>query len=110
MARPRIKVDTEAVVKLASIGCTTSEIASIVNCSKDTLERRYAAELNKGRENGKTRLRRLMWQSAEKGNVVIQIWLSKNLLGYSDKQEISTPDDAPKLVLAYSLPAKGPEA
>lgn len=61
-------------------------------------------------EPRRIKLRQLMWQSAEKGNVVMQIWLSKNILGYSDKQEISTPEDAPKLVLAYALPARGSEA
>lgn len=35
----------------------------------------------------KTKLRQLMWKSAEAGNVTMQIWLSKNILGYSDKTE-----------------------
>ncbi len=87
MARPKLKIDPEQVYKLASIGCTNGEMASFFNCSKDTLENRFSAEIAKGRDGGKTRLRRLMWQSCDKGNVVMQIWLSKNLLGYSDKIE-----------------------
>lgn len=39
------------------------------------------------REYKKTKLRELLWKSAEKGNVAAQIWLSKQLLGYSDKVE-----------------------
>ncbi len=85
MARPKIKINPEDVKKLASIGCTISEMASFFECSRDTIERRFAAEVLKGRDGGKTRLRRLMWQSAEKGNAVMQIFLAKNVLGYSDK-------------------------
>lgn len=88
MARPPIPIDADEVIKLASIGCSNDEIAAFFDCSKDTIERRFAAELNKGRENGKTRLRRLQWQSATKGNVVMQIWLGKQMLGQKDKQEL----------------------
>lgn len=88
MARPQIPIDADEVIKLASIGCSNSEIAAFFDCSEDTIERRFAGELSKGRENGKTRLRRLQWQSATKGNVVMQIWLGKQMLGQKDRQEI----------------------
>lgn len=88
MARPQIPIDADEVIKLASIGCSNSEIAAFFDCSEDTIERRFAGELAKGRENGKTRLRRLQWQSATKGNVVMQIWLGKQMLGQKDRQEI----------------------
>lgn len=88
MARPQLEIDGKEVMKLASIGCSNDEIAAFFDCSKDTIERRFAAELHKGRENGKTRLRRLQLQAAQKGNVVMLIWLGKQMLGQSDKQEI----------------------
>jgi hypothetical protein len=88
MARPLLQIDSKEVEKLASIGCSNSEIAAFFECSKDTIEGRFSAELHKGRENGKTRLRRWQLQSAEKGNVAMLIWLGKQMLGQKDKQEI----------------------
>ena len=38
-------------------------------------------------EYRRAKLRQLMWKTAEKGNCVMQIWLSKQILGYSDKVE-----------------------
>lgn len=86
MAKPK-PIDPVEVEKLAAMGCTTKEIASFFDCSRDTIERRFAAILEKGKEKGKAKLRRLQWQSAEKGNVVMQIWLGKNYLGQTDKVE-----------------------
>lgn len=87
MARPKKHVDADQVLKLAAIGCSNKEIASFFDVSEDTIERRFAGQLSKGREEGKTRLRRLQWQSAEKGNVVMQIWLGKQILGQTEKVE-----------------------
>jgi len=87
MARPKIKIDATEVEKLAAMGCTTEEIAAFFDCSRDTIERRFAAKLLKGKERGRTRLRRLQWQAAEKGNPTLLIWLGKQYLGQSDKIE-----------------------
>ncbi len=95
MARPKKVIDPEQVLKLAAMGCMTSEIAAFFDCSSDTIERRFAAIVAKGKQQGKTKLRRLMWQNAEKGNAVMQIWLSKNILGYSDKIEQEISSDTP---------------
>lgn len=88
MARPKLDIDSKEVEKLAAIGCTNDEIAAFFDCSKDTIEGRFSANLRKGRENGKTRLRRLQLQAAEKGNVAMLIWLGKQMLGQKDKHEI----------------------
>lgn len=87
MARPRKQVDEEVIVRLARIGCTVAEIAAVTGCSKDTLERRFAASIEKGREQGRRSLRRMQWKAAKGGNVTMQIWLGKQLLGQTDKQE-----------------------
>lgn len=87
MARPKLEIDPVLVEELAGIGCKNKEIAVIAGCSTDTLERRYAAELEKGRENLKVSLRRWQLESARRGNVVMLIWLGKQILGQSDKLE-----------------------
>ena len=83
--RPRIVIDGNQVEAMAQIGCTTDEIGSVVGCSRDTLERRFAAEIVKGRLGGKVRLRKIQMNVALSGNVTMLIWLGKQGLGQSDK-------------------------
>jgi len=88
MARPRKVIDERQVEALASIMCTTEEIAAVVGCSTDTLERRFAAALENGRLRGKQSIRRKMYHLAMEGNAMMLIWLSKQYLGHADKQEV----------------------
>jgi len=48
-------------------------------------------------ESGKSILRRLQWQAALGGNITMQIWLGKQLLGQSDRQsaELTGDGDGP---------------
>jgi len=112
MARPRKRIDPEIVERLAMIGCTTAEIASVCECSSDTLERRFAAILRKGREKGKSSLRRMQWKAAESGNVTMMIWLGKQLLGQRERLEHSGEDGGPLVVkiMRYSDAGTDPSA
>jgi hypothetical protein len=85
--RPKKTIDGETVEELAAIGCTNTEIASIVRCSVDTLDRRFAEEMDKGRSNCKKRLRQVQMDAALGGNIVMMIFLGKQMLGQSDKIE-----------------------
>ena len=82
-------IDPKEVEKLAALGCTNTEIASFFGCSKDLITKSYSTNVTKGKERGKTRLRQMQWRSAEKGSVPMLIWLGKQVLGQSDKQEIT---------------------
>ncbi len=89
MARPKkYDIDPEQVEKLAALGCTNVEIGSFFGCDESLISKSYSGNLIKGRAKGKTRLRQMQWKSAEQGNVSMQIWLGKQMLGQSDKQEI----------------------
>jgi hypothetical protein len=90
MARPPIDIDAGEVYKLAKLHASNKEIADWFGCSTDTIERRFAAELAKGRSEGRLNLRRMQWASAVKGNVAMQIWLGKQVLGQIDQP---IPDD-----------------
>ena len=93
MPRPKkYNIDKEQVEKLASFGCSNTEIASFFGCSKDLISKSYSTNVAKGKDKGKIRLRQLLWKSAERGNVAMQIWLSKQYLGMTDKQEITTTE------------------
>lgn len=101
MARPKLEIDPNLVEELAGINCTVQEISAVIGCDKRTLERRFAAEIEKGRERGKSSLKRKMWETAQGGNVVMMIWLSKQMLGYTEKvvnvQDQKLLEDAKKL-------------
>ena len=93
MARPKkYNIATEQVEKLAGLGCTNVEIASFFGCDESLIRKSYSEYIAKGREKGKIRLRQLQMRAAEKGNVAMLIWLGKQMLGQTDKQEITTTD------------------
>ena len=85
--RPLIDIQPEMVEKLASIGCTGDEIATVLGCCRDTLYARFSDSLKKGQHQAKVALRHMQWQAATSGNVTMQIWLGKNILGQSNTQE-----------------------
>ena len=89
MARPKkYEIDTKQIEQLASFGCTNTEIASFFGCDESLIRKSYSEFLTKGRDKGKIKLRQLQWRSAEKGNTSMLIWLGKQLLAQTDKQEI----------------------
>jgi hypothetical protein len=80
-------IDGNQVETLAGRFWTKSEIAAFMNCHVDTITNRFQEIYLKGKENGKAKLRDLQLKSAMSGNVTMQIWLGKQYLGQSDKQE-----------------------
>ena len=100
VGRPRIKLDIEILKNLASIGCPTYEIASVVGVSARTLERNYAEIIDTHREVGKSSLRKKMWDKAvKKDNTNMQIFLSKNVLGMKDRVETQTTVEPLPLII-----------
>lgn len=90
MGRPKLVIDADLVTSLAEIHCTYDEIAAVVGCSTDTLKRRFADRIEKGREKGKASLRRMQFEKAQEGNATMQIWLGKQLLGQRDDAGVIT--------------------
>jgi hypothetical protein len=86
--RPPIPIDEQQVENLAKIGCTYSEIGAVVGCSKATLNSRFRTIISKGHEELKMSIRRMQLQAANKGNIVMMIWLGKQYLGQQDKQHV----------------------
>ena len=84
IGRDNVIVPPEEVEDLAQIGCNNIEIARWFGVDENTLARHFEIELTKGRENLKQKLRRAQLKAALTGNVVMLIWLGKNLLGQSD--------------------------
>lgn len=94
--RPKIQFTDshwEQLDKLCEMQCTREEAAAYFDISIDTMDERvkeqygctyYIYQQSKVLK-GRTSLRRMQWQSAQKGNVQMQIWLGKQYLGQSDK-------------------------
>lgn len=91
VGRPRKEINLRQLRALAMIHCTLSEMAAVLDCSIDTLERNFAAEIDKGREQGKSRLRREQWKAALHGNTTMLIFLGKSILKQVDTIELSGP-------------------
>jgi hypothetical protein len=88
-------VNPDDVYKLAQLGCTDREIARWFDVDENTLRYNFSEILEKGRIDLKMSLRRAMLHNAIKNNnAAVQIFLSKNLLGYSDSP-VNSDDEKP---------------
>lgn len=100
---PAKPIDLKELEKLCAIQCTTPEIAAWFDVGHATIERRIADEetlhdhdgarltfkqiMDRGFSRGRISLRRKQMQLAEQGNVVMCIWLGKQILGQRDQVE-----------------------
>lgn len=90
--RPRIEIDQETFEKLCGMQCTLEEIAGILKCSPDTVERwckktykeNFADIYKKHSATGKASLRRSQFALAKK-SATMAIWLGKQYLGQRDR-------------------------
>ncbi len=88
MARPKKEINEEQVKQLAAINCSYAEMAAVLDCSEDTLERRFAGAIQKGRASGRMSLKRKQYEMAMKGHYGMLKWLGQQLLGQTIKQDI----------------------
>lgn len=96
--RAEYKVDYKTLDSLCAIQCTGEECASILNVDYETLNTALKRDKNGGfveyfkRKSaaGKVSLRRKQYKSAvEDGNTTMMIWLGKQYLEQSDKQDVT---------------------
>jgi hypothetical protein len=89
MGRPRKKVDTEVIERLAALHLTVEEIALVTGVSKRTLERRFDVSIKRGRDQAKAAIRRRQFEAAMAGNTTMLIWLGKQYLGQRDQSTVA---------------------
>ena len=76
----------EDVKKLAELHLTYKDMAAYFGCKESTFKDHFHFEIEKSRQKTKQRLMNAMLHNAiEKNQPTIQIWLSKNLLGFTDQ-------------------------
>ena len=83
------EIDQAELERLCAMQCTEVEIAAWFGVSRKTIERRrkntqFFETMERGKAKGRVTLRRNLWKLASSGNVAACIFLSKNLLGYTD--------------------------
>lgn len=98
--RKRLELDERQIGALAEMQCTMTEIAAVMGCSVDTLERRYADTIKSGRESGKSSLRRMQYKKAMEGNPTMLIWLGKHYLQQKEQVNLATNEPEVKRLLA----------
>lgn len=99
MAKGQIKQKQATIKKsefeeLCKIQCTETEIAGVfgvcrdtlIDWCKDTYGKSFSTVYEEKREGGKASLRRSQWKIAE-SNPTMAIFLGKQYLGQTDKQE-----------------------
>lgn len=83
------------------MGCTVEEIAALLKIGRSTFfdhvrdDAKLANAIETGRALGRETLRRWQWHAAEKGDKTMLVWLGKQMLGQTDRNEIATPPDRP---------------
>ena len=100
--RPKIKIDYEAVQKLASIMCTQEEIAAFLGVSTKTLQRdeEFCRIYKNGLDVGRMSIRRSQMKKALSGDTTMLIWLGKQMLGQRDNIHNSVDVNQPiKLIV-----------
>ncbi len=86
------KATIDQITGMAAIFCTKSEVCAVLRVSRPTLDRFFAdnpevlAAYEDGFGAGQMSLRRKQFKLADK-NAAMAIFLGKNVLGQSDKQE-----------------------
>ena len=102
VGRPRKEIDFGLVDKLCALHCTGEEIAFACDVDFDTLSnhikeqekpdgtyyKNFSDYFSVKGSMGRITLRKLQWESAKHGNVVMQMFLGKNILNQTDKQQI----------------------
>ena len=101
--KPLDDKDWERLINMVRIQCTREEICNIFDMTEKTLNSRisergegnFSLLYKKYGDEGKASLRRMQWKSANGGNVSMQIFLGKQMLGQTDKTQHSGDQDNP---------------
>lgn len=100
VGRPKKKFDWDKLDLILQFGATYLECEEILGIAESGLKRQIKKKhdcnfehyRDKKMSRAKQNLRRKQYELAMSGNATMNIWLGKQWLGQSDKQEINNPD------------------
>lgn len=95
-------INWERIREMASHDANISEISAYFRLSRTTLYERCEKDngislsdfMNESKDYGRMLLKESMFKAALEGNVPQQIFLSKNILGYKDKHDVTTNEES----------------
>ena len=95
MGRPKVPIDFKLLENLCGIQCTMEEIAMVMSVTVETIDARCQEEhgitfseyYQQKKAKGKSSLRHKQWQVAMSGDKTLLVWLGKQHLGQTDKNE-----------------------
>ena len=90
-----MQINVVELEELAAHAATQEDCAVALGCSVDTIQRHYLDAYRRGLQRCCHSLRKKQFDMAQAGNVTMLVWLGKNLLGQSDKHELTGKDGAP---------------
>ncbi len=116
--KPRVfsQEDYNIIAQRAAVGSTINETAIAIDCHSNTLENNTAlmAHYKKHLEQAKISLRRrqvdLALNGADNYATTMLIWLGKNLLGQTDRQEVTAVEPTPHVTKTIILKREKREA
>jgi hypothetical protein len=86
--RPFKVLDAHKIEQMAMVGCSNEEIALILGVSADIIERNYSGAIKEGKAKRNHNLRKMQYEAAKKGNIVMMVWLGKQWLNQRDRPEL----------------------
>lgn len=111
MGRPKKVINQKQFEEMCKYQCTRDEICAFLDVTgmtlnawcRETYGTTFSVVFKQKREDGKMSLRRKQWHLADK-SASMAIFLGKNYLGQTDKQEVTVQtadDDSVKEMEAY---------
>lgn len=81
--------------------CKDTTIAETIGMDVKTFQNNYSKETRQKRAEGKARIYRLQMQAAEDGNPTMLIWLGKQHLEQTDKQDVTSGGAPIKAIVGF---------
>jgi len=105
MARPNITIDWEKVNDYARAHASGTSIARLLGIDPKTLAKAIKREYHMGytefmearKEEGRTIVKKVIYDAVIGGNALLAIWWSKNCMGWTDKASVDHTGLAPIL-------------
>lgn len=113
VGRPKLKFDMKVVGAFGAVKASYRFMADYFGCDLATIERRmkneegeFCIQYKKGLAKTKFNLSKKQIELAMSGNVTMLIWLGKQLLNQSDKQETGEPGTFETIAEVHFKPLK----
>lgn len=97
--RQRVVIDPLRLAELVRIGCKDNEIAEAFGVTEAVLQRRFRSVLTKKRGEIRASLRAKQVDLALAGDRTMLIWLGKNMIGQTDKADVTSGGEALKVII-----------